>query len=362
MSTFKERILIYRLGSLGDTIMALPCFHKVRQSFPDADITLLTNHPVMSKAASIESILGSDYFFDRLLTYPLGSRNIKFLAKLIKQIRTLKIDTVINLTAARSKMSVKRDYWFFKVAGVRKFIGFPSTIEDFEVCIDPLTGYKEWEAKRLCRRISLLGLTDLNDESSWDLRLTNAELQTADLLLSDIYNSNSLIALSVGTNRQATDWGFNNWASLLHRLSSALKNWRLVIIGATEDAKLAEELMLVWGHNSLNLCGKTTPRVSAAVLKKAKIFLGHDSGPMHLATCVGTPCVAVFSARNLPGQWFPRGTANEILYHQTDCAGCGLEVCIVQQKKCILSITIDEVERSVLKIINKSIISSSFNK
>ena len=110
--------------------------------------------------------------------------------------------------------------------------------------------------------------------------------------------------------------------------------------------------MAHWGGKAVNLCGKTSPRVSAGVFKHARFFVGHDSGPMHIAAGVGTPCVAIFPAKNMPGQWFPRGDDNRVIYHKTDCAGCALDVCIVQQKKCILSITVDEVHAAVLSMLS----------
>jgi ADP-heptose:LPS heptosyltransferase len=95
------------------------------------------------------------------------------------------------------------------------------------------------------------------------------------------------------------------------------------------------------GLPGTNLCGVVGPRVSAAVLAKARIFVGHDSGPMHLAACMGVPVVAVFSARNHAGEWYPRGGVlrNRIIYHKTECAGCGLVDCVVEKKRCIASIT-----------------------
>ena len=50
----------------------------------------------------------------------------------------------------------------------------------------------------------------------------------------------------------------------------------------------------------------------------ARLFIG----PMHLAAAVGTPCVAIFAARNIPRQWFPYGAHHRILYHRVECAGC----------------------------------------
>jgi ADP-heptose:LPS heptosyltransferase len=73
---------------------------------------------------------------------------------------------------------------------------------------------------------------------------------------------------------------------------------------------------------------------------------------MHLAAAVGTRCVAIFAARNPPGQWFPLGAGHRVIYRQTDCYGCGLDVCIKQRKKCILSITIDEVISAVKDLLD----------
>jgi ADP-heptose:LPS heptosyltransferase len=59
---------------------------------------------------------------------------------------------------------------------------------------------------------------------------------------------------------------------------------------------------------------------------------------MHLASAVGTPTVAVFSARNLPGIWFPFGQKENIFYNNVSCRGCGLEVCVKYQQRCIAEI------------------------
>jgi glycosyltransferase involved in cell wall biosynthesis len=75
----------------------------------------------------------------------------------------------------------------------------------------------------------------------------------------------------------------------------------------------------------------------------------HDSGPMHLAATMGVPCVAIFSARAKPGEWFPRGDHHTVLYHKTPCWDCGLEECIEKEKLCILSITVDEVFRPAVQ-------------
>lgn len=98
-----------------------------------------------------------------------------------------------------------------------------------------------------------------------------------------------------------------------------------------------------WTGKVINLCGELAPRETAAVLRKAELFLGSDSGPMHLAAAAGVPCVIAFAARTRPGIWFPHGAANRVLYRNVDCAGCNLETCIEQKKKCLTSITVDDM-------------------
>jgi len=357
-----NKILIYRLGSLGDTVMALPCFHKIKNSFPDADITLLTNKRVMAKAAALEAILGNNYFFNRIINYPVGTRNLQILLGIIKQIRALKIDTVVNISPTRSKKALLRDKLFFKAAGISNLIGFDAGIEDLTVCIDPKTGMNEWEAKRLARRIKVLGDIDLDDENNWDMCLTRQEMEAAGACLDKLVPYAQILAISLGTKNQSNDWGIHNWEHLLSKLSGLLSGWQLVVIGAADEVTTAEKCITAWGDNAINLCGKTTPRVSAALLKNAALFIGHDSGPIHLAAAVGTPCVGIYSARNMPGQWFPKGKNNQLLYNLPECAGCGLEVCIVQQKKCILSIKVDEVVQAVTIILNQQNTSSPINK
>lgn len=361
MTTPQKKILIYRLGSLGDTVIALPAFHKIHNTFQDADITLLTNHPINTKAAPLESILGNGYFFHRVINYPIGTRNPLLLLKLIKEIRELNIDILIYLISTRrlkttwaTKISILRDKWFFKAAGVKRIVGIPNSKEELDVCIDTNTGRYEWEAKRLMRRLESLGTVTIETNNYWDLRFTDEELVAANKALSPCSSKKSIMAVCTGTQRQSNDWGEANWLKLFQQLKITLSDWQLVFVGANEDLDRANKCLHIWGGEGINLCGLISPRVSGIILKRAAIFIGHDSGPMHLAACVGIPCVAIFSARNLPGQWYPRGNFNKVIYHKTDCAGCGLEVCVEQKKKCILSITVNEVQNAIMEILARN--------
>jgi len=345
-----RKILVYRLGSLGDTVVALPAIQLVSRAFEEAQLTLLTNKPIATKAAPVESVVG-DGVFAEVLDYPIGTRNPLRLAALAAQLRSRKFDLVVNLCEARTRLKTARDRCFFRLSGIRDLRGFPKNGEDFEPAVDPTTGLYESETKRLLRRIATLGSVSLEDPTAWDLRLTDSEKTAGQTVLPS--GSNPILALGVGTKMQSKDWEEGNWVALTKQLSQALPGWRLAAVGSVDERRRADGCLAVWSGPKTNLCGTLSPRETAAVLEQATLFIGHDSGPMHLASAVGAPCVAIFSARNLPGQWFPARSGHKIIYHKTDCFGCNLETCITQKKRCILSITVDLVYSAALDLLKE---------
>ncbi|MGI4852422.1 MAG: glycosyltransferase family 9 protein [Janthinobacterium lividum] len=351
-----KRVLVYRLGSLGDTLIALPSLHLVARSFPHAQRRLLTNFPVSSKAPAAKTVLGDSGLIDSYERYVVGTRNPLLLLALAWRIRRFRPEVLVYLVAARGVAVAERDARFFRVlCGIPRLIGVPLT-EDMQ-CSRSIEGLLEPEAERLARNINALGDAALDRAESWDMRLNPAERKRAVEALQAVAG-HPLIAVSVGTKVQAKDWGRDNWHALLQRLAAAYPKYALVLMGAPEESAASEFAADGWRSAAaagplVNLCGTLSPRESAAALSHAAIFLGHDSGPMHMAASVGTACVAIFAARNLPRVWFPFGPQHRVLYHQVDCAGCGLETCVEQRKKCLLSITVDEVLTAAHDVLSR---------
>ena len=458
-----QRVLLYRLGSLGDTLIALPAFHLAARAFPNARRLLLTNTPVSAKAPPAAAILGDTAAPDALihgyLRYTVGTRSPAELARLWASIVRFRPQVLVYMGSTRGLASARRDARFFRLCGIRHQIGVPTTEAMDQNLREPtpspgqqpdqhpgqqpgqhpsiqlatapsltaseaptlrphiqlhpaaapapihlspdaaatqlrpaaaLTqigapGYPipdlpytlEPEAARLTRNLAPLGPAHLDSPQAWDLRLTPAEhARAAELLAPALLgpapdaparqasafhapafkapsglltpsSSYPILAVSVGTKVQSKDWGRDNWQALLARLAQLHPGHALALAGAPEESAASEFAAQPWrslAHGPvINLCGKLTPRESAAAFARAQLFLGHDSGPMHLAAAVGTPTVAIFAARNIPRVWFPVGPRHRVLYHPVDCMGCGLETCLIERKKCITSITVDEV-------------------
>ncbi|MBI3881232.1 MAG: glycosyltransferase family 9 protein [Verrucomicrobia bacterium] len=345
-----RRVLLYRLGSLGDTLIVLPAFHLVRRRFPDAHITLLTNRPISAKASAMESVLANTGVYDDALSYPSSTRSLSTLRELRRTLAQGNYDLLAYLAKPKGgwKSSLK-DWVFFRSCGIRQLVGIPFTARNLRPHPLPDSNRYRWDCERAMDCLTPLGRVDLEDPAWWDLKLTRTEHEEADKLLAEHRISRPFLVFSIGTKAQANDWEERNWTALLDRLARTHGSLPIVMLGAAEEADYSARLLARWPGVTANLCGRSSPRVSGAILQRALLFVGHDSGPMHLAGTVGTPLVAIYSARAVPGEWFPRGRHNAILYHQTDCFGCALNECIAQKKKCILSITVDEVHDAVLK-------------
>ncbi len=339
----KEVILIYRLGSLGDTILALPCFHLIARAFPAHKRVLLANCQMGTRDMPARAILNHTGLVDDYIEYPVGLRGMRELLRLRSVIAGLRPSLLVYLTEPRGLRKLYRDLMFFRMCGIRKVIGIPLRKElrenqwlAEEHCLEP-------EARRLARCVAALGEAKLDDPASWDLRLSSEERGRAKHVLMGLPPGRPVIACSVGAKVEVKDWGVANWQRLFSSLSSRYPGYALALLGAGDESAATEAARRRWQGPSINLCGALSPRESGAVLEHAQLFVGHDSGPMHLAACMGTPCVAIFSARNLPRVWFPYGNQHRVIYHAMPCGGCALDRCVERGKACIASISVPEV-------------------
>ncbi len=317
----RTRVLVYRLGSIGDFVVALPCFHLIRRHYPGARIGLLTNLPVGPRAASAKSLLEGSGLVDDYVAYPVHTRRPSEVAAVRRAIRQFDPDVFIYLMGSRGRTILWRDHLFFRWCGVHDMIGVPFS-PDLRESRPPAPGTSLWEseAHRLSRCLTAIGDTDIGLAANWDLHLTADELDEGARRIAREVSAPPeglrLIGLSIGTKQPIKDWGDKNWRAVLAELGRP--DLGLVLIGAQEERVRSRLLAEGWPGPVLNFCGRLSPRLSAAVIRRTEVFLCHDSGPMHLAAAVGTRCVAVFGNNKPPGQWFPFGSRHTVLFPPPD--------------------------------------------
>src|SRR5205807_5923619 len=149
--------------------------------------------------------------------------------------------------------------------------------------------------------------------AGWDLRLRPGEVATAELALAPV-RGRRFVAVNCGGKAPHKDWGDDNWRALLELMFARDPDLALVFFGSADELDRADALAEHWPGLCLNLCGRLAPRESAASIRRASLFIGHDSGPLHLAAAMGVPCVGMFGNANAPKWWHPVGDQHRIVH------------------------------------------------
>jgi ADP-heptose:LPS heptosyltransferase len=184
--------------------------------------------------------------------------------------------------------------------------------------------------------------------------LTETEISTANhWIKSNVgsLDSVSLIGVGPGSKWASKIWPEENYAKVGRRLFSNDTHAYPIVFGGPTDQALGDRLLRTWGRGA-NAAGKLSPRQAAAALSRCELYLGNDTGTMHLAASVGTRCVAIMSAQDWPGRWYPYGEHHVVLRTNVPCEGCQLKVCEREALRCLTSITVEEVVSACCQILS----------
>ena len=206
----------------------------------------------------------------------------------------------------------------------------------------------ESEASRLLRTITGKTTPCIPVNEARSLNLTVAERACASRSLLDLRGVTDFVAVSFGGKIPVKAWGEESWSTFLFTLSQQRPGLGLVLVGSADERETGQRLARSWNGLSINTCGQLSPRESAAVIERATLFVGHDTGTLHLAAAVGTKIIGIYSARDVPGKWFSDRSTDEFFYNRTECFNCGCyEVSECRhERKCILAIRPEQVVKA----------------
>jgi ADP-heptose:LPS heptosyltransferase len=350
----ERRILVFRVGHLGDTLAALPALAALRDAFPDARIALLTNTDRNNPHyIGAESVLPTG-LIDEYVHYPSGEGfSGADLFKLLFRLRREKYDAVVYLmTRNRLPSQIKRDRLYFKLAGIQTMYGdrylarnlldpksvspLPPVVSEAQFLLDCLhdEGLISETAGYLKPR-RIFGDADKSTAEGW-LREKCGES----------FGSANLIAVAPGSKWESKVWGEDRFGSVVSRLIES-KGAFPIVFGGAEDAEKGQRLVSRWGVGA-NAAGALSVREAAAALSHCGIYLGNDTGTMHLAASSGTRCVAVFAAVDFDGRWHPIGEGHTVLRGRVPCEGCSSPICD-NDRMCLDMISEDAVFEACLR-------------
>jgi heptosyltransferase-3 len=350
-------VYLFRIGQLGDTLMAIPAISEIRKRHKNEDLILITNKPRKDYYITAWDVLKHTEDFKDALFYDVT--NIKSLLKIIFRIRKSKRSILYYIPPVRTKWQAGRDYIFYKLlCGTTTIVGLKQSINK-EIKRDRFGNLiqVEKESDRLFKavienfhpgyslKLNFPLLHPAKDVYEWARKLLNTEIPQNSLLLS----------IGHGAKMPANKWPIERYKELCIRLLNYDKRIHVMLLGGKEAFESGEFLRKGSEKRILNLAGKTDIIESAALLEKSFLFVGNDTGTIHLAASMGIPCVGIFSARNNPGKWEPYGEQNIILRKDVECEGCFLEECLENEMKCIKMITVDEVFGTIIGLLSKEI-------
>ncbi len=119
---------------------------------------------------------------------------------------------------------------------------------------------------------------------------------------------------------------------------------KIVLIGKGNDDIDFHNIHERLNFNYLNTIGKLSIRKLAALLERCTVLISCDSGPVHVATAVGTPCIVLFSGTNNLKQWGPfNNNVNRVIYKDVECSPCEMRICPRNTHLCMDQIKLEDV-------------------
>ena len=326
-----NNILLIRLRRIGDVVMTTPALSALRQRFPHAHITYIIEAPY-------KELVEDHPALDKVIILPRHLSPSAFLS-CVTSIRKKKYDILIDFhggpraflltffSRARIKIGYKLKYkhFFYDIALPRK----------------PEKGYFH----SVENHMNLVNALDKSSLPPPSLQLPEPREEekariTSFLQKNSLHNTR-IIVFHIGAGNKFREWGIPHQRELI-QLLSRIPETAIIMVGAVEDKEIEASLLETNSDSLYSLIGKLNLRELQALIAQAALFVGPDSGPMHIAAATNIPIVALFGP-TLPAHFAPWKANAIILEKDLDCRPCRQIECISQDYRCLQSITAEEV-------------------
>ncbi|WP_423792409.1 glycosyltransferase family 9 protein [Methanocaldococcus indicus] len=309
------KILLFKIGAIGDTLMTTPLIRQLRKNFKDATIDYLIgkySYGVLEGNKHLDNIIkfDEDIFF---------KKDFKEWLKLIFKIRKRRYDTIFVLDK----------HWIFNLTaflfGIKKRIGFDRFGEGkFLTYKVPYFGRKH----EIFYYLDLLkGLRIEPNYEDWEMEifLSEKDLDFAERFW-DENNLNDKVVVGIcpggARNIGVGDddlrrWDSKKYIELIKKLKE--KGFEVLLIGGKTDKGI--EKTILKEVKCISTIGKTSLKESSALLKKCDVVVCNDSGPMHLAASVNKKIISIFGPTH-PSEKAPLHKESKYIWKQIGCNPC----------------------------------------
>lgn len=334
------KILIIKIGALGDVILISPSICAIRKKFPHAKIKLLTGvdkREIFANSPYINDIIVCD-FKER-------DRGIRGFFRVAGKLRYEDFDIVVDL------QNNKKSHMLSFLSSAPRRCGYDNgklsfllnkKVKDVKLSMDPV--------RHQLKVLGLLGIYDVEKKLNIWLSKEDEEWATRFLDSHWVKGGVRLVAMNLGASpRWVTKlWPVEYFADISNRLAKNL-NVRILLVGAESSSPIACEFLKRAKCKPINALGKTNIPRLAALIKRCSVLVSSDSAPLHVASAVNTPFVALFGPTDPERHLVPSGNYT-VLRKDMSCSPCYSAHCRLHYK-CMRSITPDEVYEAVVKLL-----------
>lgn len=347
-----KKILFVKLSAIGDVIHCLPALESIKACLPSARISWVVEEKasnLLEDYPNIEKL----YIFKRKswlcrLKNPLNMPGVlKEFISFIKEIRREKFDIVMDYQGL-----LKSGIITFLSGGRRK-IGFKDAREFSYIFLDEkIDAPPRKEIHALVRNFYLvksLGINSIN--ARWNFPLKEEEEKVFQKLKSLGLNlTKPFILIHPFAGWKTKLWSQDKFALLGNRIVEEL-GANTLFTGGKEDISYVQGIIYRMTRGGFNLAGKTSLKELAGLCRKCRAFISTDTGPMHLASAVEVPVIALFGP-TAPWRTGPYGNKSIIIRKEMQCSPCFKKEC--DSRECMDFITVEEVFQKVKEIFDGS--------
>ena len=328
-----KRVLVIKLDHLGDVLLATPVFSNLRQAYPDAELHALTgtwSRVVLERHPDVDKVLA----YNSPVFCRTGSpTSLRETFRLYKQLRHQKYDLLVALRSdwrtvcfALLRVTPKRlDRAALQVAnkfGAPQFTGIHETTRNLDV-------------------LHKAGIPTPIQTTTFSVT-TEDEKWASDFLGSlHIDRERPVIAIHPGSPVPIKRWVPERYAEFADWLI-ARKRAQILFVGVEDEIPIITEIQGLMRAETDNIAGKTTLTQLASILHISDVFIGNDSGPMHLAAAVGTPTIGLYGPGD-PTRFGPVGAMCQTIRRKTDCPPCSETTCRFGEDGCMSKIEVADV-------------------
>jgi len=335
-----QRVLVIRLRSIGDTVLATPSLFALKRFLPHAQIDILVEDWVAP-------LLANHPHVDNVIELKRGGVTKRM--NVGREIRAARYDVVYNLHGGTTATFLAR------ATGARYRVGFKTyQYANLHTVLapSPLLLWGQQKTHSVEQQLALLGWTGVPVSDRPRTRLGIAPEAAGNVIrrLTEAGLGDRKIALlhpaaAFDTKR----WGVKNFARVAEYLAE--RGYAPVAIAARHEAQILDELVNEASVPILTL-DLLLPEVSA-LASRSQLFVGNDSGIAHIAAAVGTPSVVIFGSSNI-AHWRPWHRAPaEVVFEELPCQPCHGYFCEkFPQPECILRVPVAKVIAAIEKCLN----------